>query len=63
MVSEKVVVILIIIAIVLSLVSVTVTVSSINLNIIRVPEINIIQGNTEDSQQGRVSIIILPPEP
>ncbi len=56
MVSEKVVVALIIIAIILSVVSIAVTVSTVNTKLI--PKVQPLQGNTEDSDNAKVSIII-----
>jgi len=64
MVTEKVVVVLMIVAIVLSVVSVIVTISALNLRMMPAPEqsINIVRGHSEDDSQGRVSIVIFPPE-
>lgn len=62
MVSEKAVVALMIVAIVLSVVSVIVTISALNIKMMPQPSVNIIQGNKEDSQQGKVNIVIFPPE-
>jgi hypothetical protein len=59
MVSEKVVVVLLIIAIILSVVSAVITISAIIK--LPVPEVTVIQGDTEDDQQGKVSIIINSP--
>ena len=59
MVSEKVVVVLLIIAIILSVVSAVITISAIIK--LPTPEVTIIQGSTEDDQQGQVSIIINSP--
>ena len=62
MVSEKAVVILMVIAIVLSVVSVVTSISVINLNLIPKPTVTIIQGKTEDVGQGKINIVIFPPE-
>jgi hypothetical protein len=59
MVSEKIIVVLLIIAILFSVISVIITISSLNLN--QVPTINIVQGKTTDSENGKISIIIEPP--
>ena len=60
MVSDKLVVILIIVAIILSVVSIIITISGMNIKSLPKPEINIVQGQSTDAQNGQISIIINP---